>query len=84
MKKIVKTAGKLHAKTVSLDELFNTYVRKHLNKIMTDASHPLHEHYVFLRSGKSLALPRLHTNRFKNSFIPKSIKLYNYLGCQHS
>ncbi len=84
MKKIVKTAGKLHAKTVSLHELYNTYVKKHMNKIMTDVSHPQHEHYVFLRSGKRLALPRLHTNRFKNSFIPKSIKLYNYLASQHS
>ncbi len=78
MKKIIKTASKLHSKTVLLDELYHTYVRKHMNKIMSDVSHPLHQHYVLLRSGKRLALPRLHTNTFKNSFIPKSIKLYSY------
>ena len=80
MKKIVKTAGRLQAKTVSLDELYNRNVMKQVDKIMNDVNHPLNCHYTFLRSGRRLALPMQHTSRFKHSFIPKSIKLYNYLA----
>ena len=45
---------------------------------MADEQHPLNDNYIFLRSGKRLALPQQHTDRFKNSFVPKSVKLYNH------
>ena len=77
LKKIVKTAGKLKARTECLDEVYNTMVIKQLRKIMNDVQHPLHCQYNFLRSGKRLALPKLQTSRFRNSFIPMSIKIFN-------
>ena len=79
LKKIVKTASTLQAKTVTLDELYNNNVMKQVDKIMNNINHPLNCHYTFLRSGRRLALPIQHTSRFKNSFVPKSIKLYNHL-----
>ena len=43
--------------------------------------HPLSDNYVFLRSEKRLALPKQHANRFRKSFVPKSVKLFNnFLG----
>ncbi len=80
MKKIVRNVGKLHAKTVPLDNVYNSNVMKQVNKIMNDVNHPLNCHYTFLRSGRRLTLPMQRTNRFKNSFIPKSIKLNNYIA----
>ena len=78
MKRIVKKEGKLKSSTVPLEELYNCNVMKQVHKIMNDVDHPLNCQYTFLRSGKRLALPMQHTSRFKNTFVPKSIKLYNY------
>ena len=54
-------------------------VFKIIEKIMSDVSHPLHGNYVFLRSNRRLAVPVLCTSMFKNSFVPKSMKLYNHI-----
>ena len=47
-------------------------------EIMTDEHHPLHDNYVFMRSGKILTLPKQHMDRFRKSFVPKSMKLFNH------
>ena len=79
-KKIVKSAGRLKANTEPLDVLYESTVMKQVGRIMNDDSHPLHCYYNYLRSGRRLALPLQRTSRFKNSFIPKSIKLFNFLA----
>ena len=77
--RIVKKAKKLRAETKVIDELYQEGVIKQVDKIMNDASHPLHSQYVFLRSGRRLALPTQRTDRYRKSFIPKSILLFNHL-----
>ena len=76
--KIVRKARKLGIKTTQLGELYQEYMMKQVDKIMLDNSHPLNSYYVFLRSGRRLALPWQRTNRYKKSFVPKSIVLYNH------
>lgn len=76
--KIVRSARKLKANVTSLDGLYNKNVIQMVKKIMADDKHPLHEHYNYLRLGKRLALPQQHTDRFKKSFVPKSVKVYNH------
>ena len=47
--------------------------------IWDDSSHPLHQEFasaIIPRSGR-MRPPAGHTNRHKNSFVPKAIKLYN-------
>lgn len=78
LKKIVRKSRKLGAETKPLDKLFLEQSMKQVEKIMNDSFHPLHSCYVFLRSGRRLALPTQRTNRYKNSFVPKSIMLYNH------
>jgi hypothetical protein len=78
--KVVRTARKLGADVTPLNELYDGSVLKLVDKIMSDASHPLNSKYLFLRSGRRLALPILRTSRYKNSFVPKSIKLFNYMS----
>ena len=77
LEKIVRKAMKLGIRTTQLFELYQVYVMKQVNKIMMDNSHPLNSYYVFLRSGRRLRVPRQRTNRYKKSFVPKSVTLYN-------
>lgn len=77
LKKVVKIASKLGANVTSLDDLYFRNVLCTAKKIMDDNTHPLNDNYVFLRSGKRLGLPSQNTSRYKNSFVPVSIKLYN-------
>ena len=79
LKKIVRRASKLKAITKSLDKLYDDNVLAYVQKIMKDENHPLHVCYNLLKSGRRLALPKIHTTRFKNSFIPSSIKLFNHV-----
>lgn len=77
LKKVVRIAGKLGVKVTTLDDLYSRNVLCTIRKIMNDNTHPLNDNYVFLRSGKRLGLPLQKTSRYKNSFVPVSIKLYN-------
>ncbi len=78
--KLIRRAGSVIG--MELDSLVTVAERRALNKllaIMDDASHPLH---TVIRAQRSLSsdrllLPRCRTNRFKDSFIPRAIKLYN-------
>ena len=78
--KIVKKAGKLGAETTSLDKLYQTCTIKQVNRIMKDATHPLHNCYRYLKSGRRLALPMQRTDRYRKSFVPRSILLFNHLS----
>jgi hypothetical protein len=77
--KIVKRVSKMGVNTTTLDQLYERYAIKTVQKIINDPSHPLCNCFVFLRSGRRLALPNIRTSRFKNSFVPHCIKLYNHL-----
>ena len=50
---------------------------KTATKIIKDSTHPLHTEYEYLPSGRRLRVPRARTNRFKYSFVPRSIHLIN-------
>ena len=77
LNKIIKTSQRLGARVTSLEDLFNKFALIQVKKIMSNKNHPLYDMYTFLRSGRRLALPSIRTTRYKNSFVPKSIKLYN-------
>lgn len=79
LNRIVRKSRKLGAETNAIDKLYQERTMMQVDKIMKDTSHPLHSCYVFLRSGRRLALPAQRTERYKKSFVPKSIVLYNHL-----
>ena len=64
----------------SLNHLFERKVLSKIDKIMADKSHPLNEHYSFNRSGIRLCVPRTNRARFRQSFVPNSIHLFNHLA----
>ena len=79
MFRIIKNASRLGVETKAIETLYNEGILKQVENIMKDPSHPLYDQYVFLRSGRRLAIPVPHTDRYRKSFVPKSIKSYNYL-----
>ena len=61
----------------SLDQLYQDKVLSKLHQIMQDHTHPLNEQFSFNRSGIRLCPPRTQKTRYRQSFVPNSIHLYN-------
>lgn len=80
LKKIVNISQRLGAVVVPLENLYQKNVINQVKKIMKDDSHPLHQQYKFLPSGRRLCTPLQKTTRYKNSFIPKSVKIFNHMN----
>ena len=76
--KIIKSAKRSGAQCETINDLYNRLVIKQTDKIMSDVNHPLHGNYVFLRSGKRLTVPIATRDRYRDSFVPKSIKIFNH------
>ena len=64
----------------SNEKLYKTQTIKLAEKIMSDSNHPLHQDYQMLPSGRRLRVPYSRTNRYKNSFIPRSINFLNSMS----
>lgn len=75
--KITRIGRKLCGYVTSLNDLYATSCLKLAQKIMKDSTHPLHNNYTFLLSGRRLNVPALRTTRYKSSFVPNSIRLCN-------
>lgn len=78
LSKIIRIGKKMGICTQSLNNIFNDHCIKTVIKILKDPEHPLYDQYVFLRSGRRLMVPKQRTNRFGDTFVPSSIKLYNF------
>ena len=80
--RLIKNAGKIMGVMPPLNpqELFEQATISQANAIVADGDHALNGEYFFLNSGRRLRLPWCKYNRFKNSFIPHSIKLLNKQG----
>ena len=52
-----------------------------LNKISSDDTHPLFKYFRMLPHGNRYSSIQCRTTRFKNSFIPTCIRLYNQTLC---
>lgn len=79
---IVKKAKKLGASVTLTDVLYQEAALKQVGKIMQDQTHPLNNCFNFLRSGRRLALPLIKTDRYRKSFVPSSIVLFNHFYSQ--
>ena len=63
-----------------LDAGLETKTVAKLRAIMEDTSHPLFSCFVFNRSGIRLRPPQTKSLRFRQSFIPNSIHLFNSIA----
>jgi hypothetical protein len=59
------------------EQLYNLQLSQLTSNIVNDISHPLHDNFVMLPSGRRYRMPKIRTNRFKNSFVPRAIAMVN-------
>jgi hypothetical protein len=53
-------------------------LRKFCDKVVIgDPTHPLHEHFQYLPSGRRLRMPAIRTTRFRVSAVPSGIRILN-------
>ena len=78
MDRIVRLASKTIGTTLPrMDELYEIYMMKKIRDILKDTSHPLHEFYHVAQSGCRYIYERTRTNRYRNTFLPTSVRLLN-------
>ena len=76
LNRIVRTASKIiELQLPSLDKLYLLRLRKRSNKIINDPSHPAHNIFKPLPSGRRFRSILAKTNRYKNSLFPSAIRL---------
>ena len=76
--RVVRSASKTIGSTLpTVDELYETYMMKKTRDILKDTSHPLHEFYYVAQSGCRYISERTRTNRYRNTFLPTSVRLLN-------
>ena len=65
----------------TLDTIFEDAVLKQAKKIIVDPTHVLYPEYQLLPSGRRYRIPtknkKRYLNRYKKSFLPRSINLLN-------
>ena len=62
---------------IPIEDQYDARCTNKTNLLLKDTKHPLHSQYVFMRSGIRLRLPSCRCSRYRNSFVPNSISLYN-------
>ena len=76
---IINQCGKLGVtNAISLNNIHELKVSHYFKTIYNDETHPLHDLYQLLPSGKRLRSAKTRTSRNASSFIPTSIKLANH------
>lgn len=75
MKKIVQPVN--HHLISNCKDTYISRCRTMCNKIMKDCDHPLNQFYIRLKHHDKLRVMYCRTNRFKYSFVPSSISIFN-------
>ena len=83
----IDRSGKLVGR--KLDNLEKTHDNKTLRKVVSifdDNTHPLRVELDTLKSSRSsrLRAPTVKTNRYKNSFVPHAVRMYNSVNDRNS
>uniref|UniRef100_A0A8C4DKS3 Reverse transcriptase domain-containing protein n=1 Tax=Dicentrarchus labrax TaxID=13489 RepID=A0A8C4DKS3_DICLA len=81
---IIRSAEKvIGCNLPSLQDLYASRTRKRAGKIVADPSHPGHNLFEILPSGRRLRSIRTKTSRHKNSFFPSAAGLLNKARITH-
>lgn len=60
-----------------MDSIYVDRLLAKVKRIMSDSTHPLFGHYTYNRSGIRLCVPRTRRERYRSSFVPDSIHVFN-------
>ena len=61
----------------NMEKLYGEGSLAKIMRIMKDPTHPLFSYFSFNRFGIRLCVPRTKRARFRNSFVPDSIHMFN-------
>jgi len=76
--RIVKLAGKIIGlEQKPLSGLYELFVKRKARKIVNDPTHPLHDAFQMLPSGRRFRAPLAKRNLYKRSFLPTAITVLN-------
>src|SRR4029434_6219542 len=78
LQRTVRSAGKIiGANLPSIQDLYTSRVSKRAGKIIADPSHPGHNLFKLLPSGRRYRALSAKTSRHKHSFFPLAVSLLN-------
>ena len=78
LNRIRNACSRIIGKTVkSLEDIHHERTLKFAKKIIKDPTHPLSSKFSLLPSQRRYRIPKLRTNRLKNSFVCSAIRLLN-------
>ena len=78
--RIIKKCSRLNINNIKpLLEIYKRAVVQRCNVIIKDPSHPLHSCYDMLPSGNRWRSVQSRTSRYRESYVPASIRLLNSL-----
>ena len=66
-----------HTELPTIGALYEKKILLKIHKLMQDSSHPLHELLKFNSSGICLTVPKTIRCRFRQSFVPNAIHIFN-------
>ena len=77
--RLIQSAMKVMGRSEKLpmQSIYEQSVLRQAEKILSDQTHILHTEYQLLPSGRRFRVPTCRLNRFRNSFVPTSIKILN-------
>lgn len=78
---VVEASRVIGQKQMSLTDIYTKQVLNKARSILSLPDHPLRMEFNLLPSGRRYQLPRTRTNRFKFSFVPTALKLFNLYNC---
>ena len=80
LQRIVNTAGRIiGAPLPSLQDIYTTHLTRKATTIVSDASHPAHNLFSLLPSGRRYRSLGSRTTRLTNSFIHQAVRMLNSL-----
>ena len=78
LQRVVRTAEKItRSAQPSIQDMYMSRCRKRAITITIDPTHPAHDLFTLLPSGKRYRSMRCKTTRLSNSFFPQAIRLLN-------
>ena len=81
LESVIKNASKIVGTVPpSLDEIYQSRVQKRAEKIIKDCSHPAHQFFERMPSGRRFRSMITKTHRFRNSFVPSAIRILSNNG----
>lgn len=74
---LLKTAWKIVNEYLNPQVLYENCVLNQVERIVNDPTHFLFPHYELLPSGRRYRVPKCRLNRYKRSFVPVPVGLFN-------